>query len=432
MTHVLHLNTFDIKGGAARAAYRLHWGLRTIGVDSYMLVQRKKSSDPTVLGPHSTIGRGTGYLRELIDLLPLKFYRPPADVHLQWGLGWFPWRVAGKVRKQDPNIIHLHWVGGGFLPIAEMAKFDRPVVWTLHDMWAFTGGCHYAGDCTRYMKACGACPGLDSKKETDPTRKNWQKKKKAYMGMNLTVVTPSRWLAQCAGQSPLLKDCRIEVIPNGLDLDVFKPREKQALREQLSLPRDKKLVLFGAVSSTSDRRKGFHLLQPALRFLSGNRMAERTELLVFGASEPENPPDFGLPTRYLGSVPDEQDLALLYGASDVFVAPSVQDNLPNIVVEALACGTPCVAFDIGGMPDMIEHKQNGYLARPFETKDLAKGIEWVLHGKNKSKKRSDTKQNLQNHTVLSQKARKKAEETFELTHAASRYRDLYKELIDAG
>lgn len=430
MLKVVHLNTFDIKGGAARAAYRLHWGLRTIGVDSFMLVQRKKSSDSTVSGAHSTIGRGIGYLRELIDQLPLKFYKLPADVHLQWGLGWFPCGVAKKVRKLNPNIIHLHWVGGGFLPIAEMAKFDRPVVWTLHDMWAFTGGCHYSGDCTRYMKTCGACPGLNSKKETDLTRKIWEKKKKTYMGMNLTVVTPSRWLAHCTRQSPLLQDSRIEVIPNGLDLDVFKPRGKQAARQQLSLPQDKKLILFGAISSTSDRRKGFHLLHPALRYLSKNRMVEQAELLVFGASEPENPPDFGLPTRYLGSVSDERELALLYEASDVFVAPSVQDNLPNIVVEALACGTPCVAFDIGGMPDMIEHKQNGYLAHPFEVEDLAKGIVWVLQGKNKSN--GHTLQNQQNHTFLSQEAREKAEETFELTLAAKRYKNLYDEISGKG
>lgn len=413
MMKVLHLNTFDIKGGAARAAYRLHWGLRLAEVDSRMLVQRKKSRDVTVTGPDTKSGRAWGYLKELIDILPLKLYGNRKNVPLS--PGWLPGNISKTIHKLNPDIIQLHWVVGGFLPLKELVKLNRPIVWTLHDMWAFTGVCHYTGECERYTAACGKCPMLNSTKENDLSHKAWERKKKAFTGLNLTIVTPSQWLAQCARKSSLLKDFRIEVIPNGLKLDVFKPIDKTVARQELSLSPDKKYILFGAISSTSDRRKGFHLLHPALRYLSENHDMKDVELLVFGASEPENPPDFGLPTRYLGTVNDDEKLALLYGASDVCVTPSLQDNLPNIVVETLACGTPCVAFNIGGMPDMIEHQKNGYLAQPFDPEDLAEGIAQIL--------RDDP-------VRLTTHARKKAEETFDVKLAAKHYRKLYEELIN--
>lgn len=412
MIKVLHLNTFDIKGGAARAAYRLHHGLRTADVDSHMLVQRKKSSDPTVTGPDSTFGRAWGYLKELIDLLPLKLYRHRENVPLS--PGWLPGNLSKTINKLNPDIIQLHWVVGGFLPLKELQKLNRPIVWTLHDMWAFTGICHYTGECEKYTAACGNCAMLNSTRENDLSHKAWERKKNAYAGLNLTIVTPSQWLAQCARKSSLLKDFRIEVIPNGLDLNVFKPVDRKTAREQLSLPPDKKYILFGAISSTSDRRKGFHLLHPALLKLSENHNMKDVELLVFGASEPENPPDFGLPTRYLGTVNNDEHLALLYTASDVCVTPSLQDNLPNIVVETLACGTPCVAFNIGGMPDMINHLKNGFLAKPFDPEDLAKGIHWVLG---------------EDLHCLTTHARKKAEEMFALPIAAKNYRDLYEKCL---
>lgn len=405
---ILHLSTFDIKGGAARAAHRLHTGLRTIDVDSRMLVRRKLSDDPEVTGSTSLFGRGMGYLRELIDSFPLRFYgnREPGV----WGPGWLGSGLWKNVRALEPDVINMHWTGGGFAPPAVMKKFGKPIVWTLHDMWAFTGGCHYAGECEKYKNSCGACPLLGSNKENDLSRKGWERKKKAYESLDLTIVTPSRWLGECVKQSSLPAGFRVEVLPNGLDLERFKDLDRGAAREALDLPTDKRFILFGAVSSTSDRRKGFHLLHPALRHLSAGEGIDNIELLVFGSDEPENAPDFGLPARYLGTLNDEAKLARLYAAADVCVAPSLQDNLPNIVVEAMACGTPCAAFEIGGMPDMIDHKKNGYLARAFDAKDLAAGIEWILQND------------------VRQQARKTAEKKFELTLSAKKYEELYKEL----
>jgi glycosyltransferase involved in cell wall biosynthesis len=208
---------------------------------------------------------------------------------------------------------------------------------------------------------------------------------------------------------------RIEVIPNGLDTIQYRPIQKSVARSILGLPEDKQLILFGAISATSDPRKGFSLLQSALQNLSQSGWGEQVELVVFGASQPQNLPELGLKSHYLGRLNDDISLSLAYAAGDVFLAPSVQDNLPNTVMESLACGTPCVTFDIGGMPDMIDHQQNGYLAKPFDVDDLARGIVWVL----------GDDERLRN---LGINGREKVEQNYTLEIQANSYMSLYREL----
>jgi glycosyltransferase involved in cell wall biosynthesis len=232
----------------------------------------------------------------------------------------------------------------------------------------------------------------------------------------MTVVTPSRWLAACAAESALFHDKRILVIPNSLDLNQYKPADKRHARGLLSLPQDKSLVLFGAVQSTSTARKGFPMLADALRILSRMDQPREIDAVIFGASAPEKPFDFCLKTHYLGQVNDDARLALLYAAADVFVAPSIQENLANTVMESLACGTPCVAFDIGGMPDMIEHEVNGYLVKPYEVDDFARGIAWVLEDQRRLQE-------------LSRKARQRVETSFSIESVARRYVSLYHEIL---
>jgi glycosyltransferase involved in cell wall biosynthesis len=231
-----------------------------------------------------------------------------------------------------------------------------------------------------------------------------------------TVVTPSRWLAGCAGTSSLFRDQRIETIPNPLDLERFKPVDKRTARELLALPQDKKLLLFGGIIGTRVRNKGFHLLVSALREVAERGWRDYAELMVFGSSEPAVAPDLTLKTRYLGHLDDDARIALLYAAADVFISPSLQENLPNTVMEAMACGTPCVAFNQGGVPDLIDHEINGYLAQPYEPADLARGIAWVIEDE---KRWQD----------LSNRARRKTEIEFELHSVARQYGNLYQEVI---
>ena len=412
------ISSYDLKGGAARATYRLHEGLNRIAVDSQIVSQVKQSQDLKVIGTSQASGIGqvkTG-LRLTTDQLPLKFYSKRGSQ--RFSANWLPEKIISQVTQLDPDVVNLHWVGAGYMQIETIAKFNRPIVWTFHDMWAFTGGCHYNQECEKYLASCGACPQLGSNKNWDLSRWVWQRKQKAWQDSNLTIVTPSNWLADCARKSSLLSHRRVEVIPYGLDLNIFRPINRKTARELLQLPQDKQLVLFLSLQATSDKRKGFHLLKPALQQLSASEH-ENIELVVVGASKPEKPVDFGFKSHYLGTLTDDLILALAYSAADVFIAPSLQDNLPNTVLEAIACGTPCVAFKIGGMPDMIEHYSNGYLAQPYEIDDLVRGIIWTL-------------ENEARHQKLCDRAREKAEQEFALEIQARRYESLFTEILQQG
>ena len=410
----LIINTKDIQSGSARAAHRLHCGLIEAGINSQMLVQQKSSDESAVLPPKTKLQKAIAKLKPTLDALPLSLYsqreRTPYSVQ------WFPDSVTSRIKQIDPDIVNLHWINWGFVQIETLAKLNKPLVWTLHDMWAFTGGCHYNRECDRYNSSCGACPQLQSNKEKDLSRWIWQRKAKAWQNLNLTIVTPSHWLAECARASSLFRDYPIKVIPNGIDIQRYKPLDRPLVKELLGLPPNKQLILFGAVSATSDTRKGFHLLIPALQKLGHSALRERVELVVFGSSQPKDTPDFGLNVRYLGRLNDDISLALLYAAADIFIAPSIQDNLPNTIMEALACGTPCVAFDVGGIPDMIEHQKNGYLARPFEVEDLTRGILWLL-------------ENGDRYSQLANRARQKVEQEFTVRIQSQKYLNLYQQML---
>ncbi len=408
----LLLSTYDIQGGAARAAYRLHQGLRTIGVDSQILTPNRTSDDPNVLGSRSKSDKTIAFLRPGIDGFPLARYRK--RTRDRYSLAWLPDQRVQQINLLNPDIVNLHWIGSGFLRLENLKKIKQPIVWTMHDMWAFTGGCHYTDGCDRYLNQCGACPLLGSQSKNDLSHWNWKRRERLFKQINLTIVSPSQWLTNCAKQSPLLRDRRIETIPNGLDLTIYQPYAKALARSLLKLPQDKPLILFGASDATSDRRKGFHLLAEALQHLSAMEWNISPEIVIFGSSYGNL--DCGFPVHYLGVLQDDLTLALAYSAADVFVAPSIQDNLPNTVLEAIACGTPTVAFAIGGMPDLIESGHTGYLAQPLDTADLATGIRWVLS----------------TDRPLGAQARQIAEQRFGLIRQADAYRDLFESLLMPG
>ena len=373
---VVHLSAADLIGGADRAAYRLHQGLRAIGVDSWMLVQRKVGDDPFVAAPLGPLAAGLGLAGPTLDRLPLLALardRPANPFHLQW----LPDRIGARLRALAPDLLHLHWVCGGFVRIESLARL-RPAVWTLHDMWPLTGGCHYPGPCTRYRTACRRCWQLGRQHGPDLAAWIWRRKQRAWRDLAVHLVAPSRWMARRAAQSPLLGRQPLKRIPNGLDLERFRPLDRPTARRILGLPVDPWLVLFGAVNAASDHRKGLPELVRALERLPEHIGGRRIEVVIFGAAAPPDPPPPTHPCRWMGRLHDEISMAMLYAACDVFVAPSAEDNLPNTIIEALACGTPCVAFAIGGIPDMVTHQRSGYLARPADAVDLADGIAWVL------------------------------------------------------
>jgi glycosyltransferase involved in cell wall biosynthesis len=411
---ILLASSRDVSGGAARAAYRLHQGFQQIGVSSQMLVQEKTIADASIIAPKTRVQQGIATARLTFDALPLKRYRNRQDT--TFSVQWLPEKFAAQVRHLNPDVVNLHWINDAFMQIDSIAKLNRPIVWSLHDMWAFTGGCHYTDQCDRYQQTCGSCPQLHSQKSRDLSRTIWQRKAKAWKSADLTIVALSQWMADSARSSSLFRNSRIEVIPNGLDPTRYRSIHKKLAREALGLPQDKHLALFGAMSATSDKRKGFHLLQPALQSLAQAGWHDSLELVVFGADRPAQPPEFGMNVHYLGSFQDDLSLALLYSAADVFILPSTQENLANTIMEAMACGTPCVAFEIGGMPDLIEHQKTGYLAQPYWIDDLATGIAWCI-------------ENVDRHRNLGYRSREKVEQEFTQTRQAARYRSLFEEVI---
>ena len=410
---VLMLNKFAGGGGAARAALRLHDALGATGVESQVLVDFKAGDHPGVLDNATALTRQLRRFK-YADLLPVKL--APKRPFGNFSPAWLPDGVARQVARIPADLVHLHWLGAGFLRLESLARFNRPLVWTLHDSWAFTGGCHVPFDCTRYRHSCGACPVLGSERERDLSRWVWRRKRRAWAGLDLTVVTPSNWLAECARSSSLFAGRPVVTIPNGIDTTRFRPMERPEARAALGLPQEKYLVLFGGIASTRDRNKGYELLTAALLKLP-DTLRKQLELVVFGSGPGESPSAPGIAVRAVGRVDDDARLARLYAAADLFAAPSLLENLPNTVMEAMACGTPAIGFRQGGMADLIEPERTGYLARPYGVADLAAGVERIL---------TDGALRRQ----LGANARAKIEREFAIELTAERYARLYREIVD--
>ena len=409
----LFLSTLDTFGGAARATYWLAKGLRNNGQNVKMYVQRMFGDSHWVRQvKNNKAGKISALVRPHLDTLPLSFYRNRKDT--AWSLNLLPNPdLISLVNHFNPDIINLHWVGSGFLPISQLSKFKAPIVWSLYDMWSFTGGCHYDESCGRFVNACGSCPQLDSKRP-DLSSVIFSQKRKHWAGLDMTIVAPSSWLAGEAKKSSLFKDCRIEVIPHGTDLSLFKPIDKKLAKNILGLDKDRRYLLYGAMGGTSDPRKGYQYLQPALMRLATMPGFDDLSLLVFGASEPAIQPKLGFPIHYMGRLNDDIGLAVLYSAADVTVTPSMQEAFGMTASESMACGTPVVAFGVAGPLDVVDHKLNGYLAIPYDVEDFSNGIAWALE-----KLRSKS---------LAAEARKKCENKFDLKNVSMQYDDLYQEL----
>ncbi len=408
---VLALSTADDNGGAAVAARRLHQGMRALGTDCELWVQRRRTDSAGIVGESGWWHEQCAQGRLLLDQLPvLASLRHRAA---QFSPAWVPGRLARRVAADQPGLVHLHWVNKGWLRIEDIGRWQAPTVWTLHDMWAFTGGCHYDAGCSRWMAECGACPQLRSRRAHDVATWVQGRKRIAYHARPPHVVCPSRWLAACVRDSAAMSDCEVSVIPNGVDLMLYRPQERARCRERFGIPPTAPLVAFGAMSATTDRRKGYAHLVAALGRLAS--MRPDVHLLIYGARAAADGLS-GIPVHSVGHIDDEPSMVDVLNAADVFVAPSEQDNLPNTVVEALACGCPVVAFDIGGMPDLIAPGLNGFLAPPFDAARLADGIDATLRGAED----------------MRAGARAHAEAHYDLRRVAQRYLDLYSELVARG
>ena len=412
---VLHVDTTDTVGGAARAAFRIFSAISDLGIDSQFVTLEKHSDDWRVWQPgryarkkKKLCARGERFLLDHIARIqPNK-----------------PWSIAlsstpeivNHINSSNVDVINLHWINGSCISISDIGRIRKPVVWTLHDTWPFTGGCHYFDECDKYQSVCERCPQV-MRQSFDVAKYQFKKKEKYYSRLRMSIVSPSKWLAECASKSKLFDGCNVDVIPYPIRLDIYKPINKSFVRDVLNIPEDKQVILFGADNATHDPRKGYDLLRMALQNM--RNLVEKPEkvlLLIFGALEPKVSEGLPFAVKYMGRVYDDYTLTLLYNAADAFIAPSREDNLPNTIMEAMACGTPCVGFRIGGIPDEIEHMVTGYLAEPFDTSDLAKGIETVL----------------ENHEKMGMAARDKAAREYNMQKVGQQYLDLYENILSGS
>ena len=417
---VLTVNVSDSSGGAARAAYRIHKATIEAGIDGRFLVKNKSLNDPNVLSVQSfdsfsSFKAPFRWLQHKINnKLQQARWRPYPDRQDVFMSDLRGSSLHGSLQKIEYDILHLHWINLRFIDIEDLAKVTKPIVWTLHDCWPFTGVCHYFYDCTRYKQSCGCCPHLASNNERDLSHKVWQKKMDIFSMLNMHVVCPSNWLAQAARESAIFKQFPVSVIPNPLDTNFFTPGSKVDACKVLSISPEKRYILYGAMNAIKDRNKGFAELKSCLQYYEKQFDAKDIEVLIFGSNEKAQFELNHIRTTDLGLLNDQQ-LRAAYRASDVMVTPSLSENLSNIIMESLACGTPVVAFNIGGNSDMIDHKLNGYLAKAKDTEDLAQGIGYCLAN------------NVDN--MLSEVARKKVVENFAVHLMGDVYVKLYKNLI---
>jgi len=434
--NILHINASDISGGAARAAYRIHRSLVEHGashaLSSQIRVISQSSDDATVIsGQPSGQNPIRRRIRPRLAQQLLRDFRTgnPTSHSIAWPATGLGAELQKHHRKGQADLVHLHWLGDCTLSIEEIGRLPMPLVWTLHDQWAFCGAEHYtsppldgetASSDERF--AAGYSPASRPVHEAGPdlNRHTWLRKRRAWQ-RPIHIVCPSHWLAACARRSTLMYDWRITVIPNPIDLAVWAPCEKVQARALLGLPADRPLVLFGAMGGSSDPRKGADLLLKALQLLrsqvAGTRL-EHLELVVFGQSRPVHLPDLGFPIHYGGHLHDDISLRLLYAASDVFVIPSRQDNLPNTGLEAHACGTPVVAFASGGLVDIVDPNITGALAQPFDPLSLATAIRWVLE---------DPQRRLQ----MAMAARQRAERLWDTARVARMYVEVYRQAMES-
>lgn len=379
------INTSDAGGGAPEACMRLLKALQSQQVDVCMVVQKKYRRDNRVYTIAKTAtGKALARFNFFYERLPfIAFQARDKSVRFAFSTANAGTDISKEQVIQDADIIHLHWTNSGFLSIKDLKKLfalNKPIVWTLHDMWAFTGGCHYAGECDHFIKECGNCYFLRDPDERDISHNGWLRKMDMYTAAKtIRFVTCSNWLSGVAKTSSLLKHAPIQAIPNPIDTELFSPKDKALTRSKWGVDPSAKIILFGA-ANINDRRKGITYLVEALHELKASYPQHTpVEMVIFGKNNHFDVTTLPFPVYQLNMITSPIDMAEIYSMADVYITPSVEDNLPNTIMEAMACGTPCVAFNTGGIPDLIDHQQNGYLAEFRSAVDLAAGLNELLN-----------------------------------------------------
>lgn len=450
--NIVHLSTYHRFGGAAVAAHRLHRALLNAGrsdgswsavthpdvvradvsradvsvsVESTLLVgtsnrqeKHRRETGVTYLA-NNFLAEQTAFGRFVAERLYFLPFERDRSVRFQFSPAVFGTNLDLHPAIQQADVLHLHWINFGFLSIDTLRNLfalKKPIVWTLHDQWAFTGGCHYARGCDRFLNHCQLCPYLKNPGEHDLSYRIFEQKVGLFENANVLFTPPSRWLADEAMRSTLLRRFPFVVIPYAIDQRVFCPIDRAEANAFLDLPTTNRTRLLFGSANVTDTRKGFRYFAQALTLLRQQHPDLTPEILVFGKGRSYLFDQLPYPIRHLGILTTEDDIVAAYNAADALVVPSLEDNLPNTIIESLACGTPVVAFRTGGIPEMIDHRQNGYLATVGSAQELADGLAFILTHPNPK--------------TLRQNARQSAETRFSEEVVANQHLDLYRQLLN--
>lgn len=414
---VLIINTAERRGGAAIAAYRLMEALKGCGIKAKMLVRDKQTDQVTVVPLKKSWWHIWQFVWERVVIWKANHFKKHNLFAVDIANTGTDITTLPEFKQAD--VIHLHWINQGMLSLKDIKKiFDsgKPVVWTMHDMWPITGICHHAQDCEMYRTQCHNCPYLyKGGSEHDLSNQVYIKKQQLYKKTNITFVACSHWLEERARKSALSAGHTVTSIPNPINTNLFHPTDKLPIRKKLNLPTDKKLLLFSSMKIT-DKRKGIDYLVEACRLLTQQYpdFTKTIGVVVVGGESQQYADLFPFPIYCIDYVSNEKEIAEIYNAVDLFVTPSLMENLPNTIAEAMSCGVPCVGFNTGGIPQMIDHLHNGYVAQYKSAEDLANGIHWSL--------------NDESYASLSEEARRKAANTYSERTVAMKYIQVYNQI----
>jgi glycosyltransferase involved in cell wall biosynthesis len=397
---VVHVCTTNGVGGASIAVHRIHTGLLKEQVDSHVVVGYKKTQDPTIHGPQGYAGKATQYTYVIQDKLYSALNGFPKTV---WSSNPINHNIHKTINNLQADVVMLTWIGWGFISPKDIQEIQAPLVWRLSDMWPFTGGCHYAQDCSKYQTQCHNCPQLLLRGEHDISSKQWLEKQAVFQTKPVHIVAISKWIANLARKSALLKENPITIIPNGVDISVWNPLPKDEAKKLFSIESQKKVIGFGAANALKDTRKGFEYIRQAMQ----DPQLQDVHWLIFGADKTKTEKN-----RSYFTHADTKVLRQIYSACDVFVVPSIQEAFGQTCIEALSCNTPLVVFEQTGCQDTVEHKYNGYCAKYQDTADVIKGIKYCLA-----------------HPHMQQNARKKVEAEFTIQQVAKQYKKLFEQVI---
>lgn len=405
--NIIYLSYSDINGGAAKGAYRLHKGFSDTNINSKMLVRRKSSDDSSVEQYNIPLSKRKEKFNDCVAQKLYPIFREKLQEFSSFNLRYT--NVDKYINNSDADVVIMHWIGADTISLKEISKIKKPIIWRLADMWAVDGAYHYNDSYDLSFEYEKPQQIYD-----DINAWVWNRKKRYFANQKFTIVCGSNWLADKVKQSPFFKSAEVLAIASGIDIDKFKPYSRIKSKAKFGIDKNKKVILFGADTGLNDIRKGYDLLLDALELLYHEIDYTNIRLLMFGTPEKYKDIIKGFEAEAVGYVKDEHELASLYSAADVMVVPSRMDNLPFTAIESISCGTPVVGFNIGGVPEIVEHKKTGYIAKPFDVNDLKNGIKWVLE--------------TQNYEELIANSRNKAVDEFDVNLQTQKYIDLIKKV----